>query len=329
MQGSGCWLTNCEKSTMAGRLKHLGRWLSYIRVVVGLVLLGLLIYYVDGSLLLGYWQDIEPAWLLIAAFCIFLSTLIGGYNIHLLLDRHEAIPYNRFIRGYWIAWAVGLVVPGQVGDVASLSVWLKRHGFQWHLSLGCALLDKLITLIWMGWLGLIGLNMYLNTSYQIGHLTLLVITGVTFIILLLWLWVRVHGRDNSENNGVIASTVHTIIVTVVQHKKQVLVNFMLTGLKVVLIGAAFWNMFLALRYGSMDIFTLVPLVAACSLVAYIPISFNGMGTVEIAAVALFSVLSVPDAAVISAFLAMRITVLLLAWIPVLLLMLFSGRPLTE
>ncbi len=310
---------------MVGWLKDLNPWLPYARVVVGLFLIGLLIFYVDGSLLLGYWRGIQPTWLLLTASCILLSTLIGGFNIHLLLDSHEAIPYRRFLRGYWIAWAVGLVVPGQVGDVATLSIWLKRHGYQWHLSLGCTLLDKLISLLWMGGLGMYGLDLYLNAHYETGYVVSIIVGGIAFIILLLWWAFGVYWREGTKYSGVVSRTFHTIAITVRQHKKQVLFNLLLTGFKVVLIGVAFWCMFYALSYRSLDLFLLVPLVAASSLVAYIPISFNGMGTVELAAVGLFGVLGISDAAVISAFLAMRITVILLAWVPVSLLFIFLRR----
>ncbi len=308
---------------MVGRLKNVKRWFLHLRVVVGFILLGLLIFYVDGSLLIDYWRDSQPKWLLITALFVLFSTLIGGYNLHLLLDSHESIPFHRFIRGYWIAWAVGLVVPGQVGDVASISVWLKRHGFQWHLSLGCTLLDKLISLFWMGGLGSLGLDLYLDAHYKTGHVVSLTIAGAISIFLLLWLLFRTRFQNNFER-GVVTRTLHIIAVTIRQYKKQVLINFLLTGLKLVLIGAAFWCMFFALGHRSIDIVILVMLVSASSLVAYIPISFNGMGTVELAAIGLFSVLDIPDAAVISAFLAMRVTVLLLAWVPVSLMMVFPS-----
>ncbi len=51
-----------------------------------------------------------------------------------------------FLRIYWIAWAVGLVSPGQVGDLATVGTNLSRRGVDWRGTVGRSLLDKGITL---------------------------------------------------------------------------------------------------------------------------------------------------------------------------------------
>ena len=295
-----------------------------MRVVVGLILIGLLIFYVDGTMLISYLRNSQQQWLFATASFILCSTIIGGYNLYILLDRYEDISFYRFIRGYWVAWAVGLVVPGQVGDVASISIWLKHHGFQWYAGIGCTLLDKFISLIWMCGLGLSGFVLYFSASYEDGYVISLVISGIAFVLLLLLLLLFFRWHGNSKYDSAVIQTLQVITATIRHHKKQVIYNFIFTGIKVFLIGAAFWSAFFSMGYHGLDITILIPLVAASSLVAYIPISLNGMGTVELAALGLFSVLDVPNAAILSVFLTMRITVLLLAWVPVSLFMVFSG-----
>jgi hypothetical protein len=61
------------------------------------------------------------------------------------------------------------------------------------------------------------------------------------------------------------------------------------------------------------------------LVAYLPVSFNGIGTVELAGVALFGTVGVPAAAVFSGYMALRAMVLVIAWVPAGLFLLHTGK----
>ena len=70
---------------------------------------------------------------------------------------------------------------------------------------------------------------------------------------------------------------------------------------------------------------MVPLVSACALVAYVPVSFNGIGTVEMAGVFVFGHLGIPGAGVLAAILCLRLIVIALAWIPASLWLARAGR----
>ncbi len=99
------------------------------------------------------------------------------------------------------------------------------------------------------------------------------------------------------------------------HPVLLSLNFLLTVLKICLTGAAYWCMFNALGFPQASVLEIAPLVAITSLVAYLPISFNGIGTAEAAGIAVFGSVGMPPAAVLGTYLILRVLGLASAWIP--------------
>jgi uncharacterized membrane protein YbhN (UPF0104 family) len=279
----------------------------------------LLAIYVGADNLVDDWVEMDGIWLSAVACCVISATLIGCVNIRLLLYGHEVIPLRRLLPAYWTAWAIGLVVPGQIGDMATLSVWLRKHGLDWHIGLGCTLLDKLISFTIILGFGLSGVAIATNWHTLLyNHLPWFV--GVLVLILaLLWRFRKGLLSWLVQRQGLLSRTLFTLLDTAERHPHRVLTNTVLTVIKVFLTGLAYWCMFAALGETQTDLLAVITLAAASSLVAYIPISFNGMGTVEITGIALFATQGLADSQVLSAYLALRVAVLMLAWGPVLFL----------
>jgi uncharacterized membrane protein YbhN (UPF0104 family) len=103
-------------------------------------------------------------------------------------------------------------------------------------------------------------------------------------------------------------------------------NLALTILKFGCSVLAFWCVFCALGEGQLAYLHTLPLVAISALVAYIPVSFNGLGTVEFAGIWLFGGAGIAKATVLSAYLLVRVIVLTIAWLPVSLALLTSRQP---
>jgi uncharacterized membrane protein YbhN (UPF0104 family) len=59
------------------------------------------------------------------------------------------------------------------------------------------------------------------------------------------------------------------------------------------------------------------------LIAYVPISFNGLGTVEVSAIALFGAAGVEAAAVVSTYVALRLITMAVAWLPAVAMTVFA------
>jgi uncharacterized membrane protein YbhN (UPF0104 family) len=84
---------------------------------------------------------------------------------------------------------------------------------------------------------------------------------------------------------------------------------------VILTGGAYWMAFSALGEKGHAFWAVTSLAMAAGLVAYLPISLNGIGTVEASGVAVFGILGIPPATVLAAYLVLRLLVFAVAWIP--------------
>jgi len=309
----------------------LGRLISYLRVLFGLSLLGGLVWYFDVKSIVRPLADMEVAWVLGAATLIVVATLIGAFNRHLFVDLEGRIPLAAFLPMYWVAWAIGLVIPGQIGEVAALSAMLKRNGMQWPTSLGRSLLDKFISFSLMLVFGLVGVLHIAKPGIPTGSVPLMVaVPALLFALLVYFVWrggqlKNFERKKRSAFVDVIIDTAREFMDTSSRFPEKVLLNALLTLLGICVIGTAYWCVFMALGYTELSLWRIVPLVAACSIVAYVPVSFNGIGTVEVTGIVLFGFLGVPAPAVLSAYLCLRLIVFALAWLPAATILVF--RPL--
>ena len=102
---------------------------KWLRVFIGLSILLALLLGFDFKKIISELSSIDSTWVYLAGVSIVASTLLGAFSMFLIVSRGEEISFFKFLLVYWSSWAVGLVVPGQVGDIASISFLLRRWGF--------------------------------------------------------------------------------------------------------------------------------------------------------------------------------------------------------
>jgi len=301
---------------------------KYIRVVAGLTILGILILSVDGDALVAQLMSLHPKHLLYAAACIATATLLGSYNAYLIVAVDSIVSYARFLGFYWVSWALGLVVPGQIGDVASLTYLMKRAGVDWAKIMARAVLDKLISLLVMAMLAGIALIRFASII-EIQYRTLvwiaaagLVVIAAAFFFLRKMLLASPNEKPWAAR---VRSSIRDVGAFVRDYPALVTINVFGTTLKILLIGTAYWFVFLAGGAENPPWLDVILLVTVSSLVAYIPVSFNGLGTVEITGILLFSLLGFSEELVLSSYLVLRVTVLAIAWAPSMLVLLLSRQ----
>jgi uncharacterized membrane protein YbhN (UPF0104 family) len=265
-------------------------------------------------------------WGIAAAFSIIFATLLGAFNAYILLDRQNSIRWTIFLPIYWLAWAASLITPGQIGDIATISTLLKKQKIDWHLSLGRSLLDKLISFIVMAALASIGLYLTSKNSLNIDiseKSILLMSISIGILILLLRSKFNMYFSPKIDGaRGLIGRTLKEAKLTLYQYPTKVIVNIILTIAKISLIGLCYWCIFRGLGADEISLFMTITLSSASSLVAYIPISFNGIGTVEASGLLLFSEIGLTTSNILAGFLALRLLVMLLAFLPSACLLLF-------
>ena len=299
----------------------------YARLSFGLILLIGLIWYFDAESIIRPFADLQLIWVLGATLLILAATLIGAFNRHLLINLEGKFPFFTFLPMYWVAWAMGLIIPGQVGEVAALSTMLRQKGMLWPESLGRSLLDKLISFSTIFLLGVGGVLLVTASGTQ--DQTVIVVLAAIGAVVALTAALMLRRRELvtkyfSYETGVIAGTIgdtaREFLTTCICHPGKITLNALLTFVGIGIIGTAYWCMFVALGYTDVPQGKLILLVAACSIVAYIPISFNGIGTVEVTGIVLFGLLGIPATAVLSAYLCLRLIVMALAWLPAIVIL---------
>lgn len=298
----------------------------YYRAAFGLLLLIALLWYFDLAKVAQQFATLDPLWVMLTATLIVVSTLISAVNLHLFMNQEGTLPFAKFLPLYWASWAIGIVFPGQVGDVASIAAMLKRRGIAWQVSLGRSLLDKLISFTLMLVIALASLPALVRVEWNFSRLVIALAMSTT-LLTICYLGrnqiVRYFDPASDRWRGFVARTWEQMVATVTRSPGKVVINFFLSATRILITGLAYWSMFAALQYTNLDIVKVIPMVAMTSVVAYLPISFNGIGTVEITGIMLFATLGIAPASILSAYLALRLLVICLAWFPAAIWLLTS------
>lgn len=288
------------------------RW---IRFLVGISILFFIISHVDIAAFLGTFSSINPSWVILSLIAIIAASLLSAFNLHLLVNQAQEITFLRFIPIHWLSWAFNLIIPGQVGDLLTLSVLLRQYHLSWPIILGRTLVDKIISLLAVSLLALIGFFSIIkpfqwHLSFRWGISSLIVIG---FLVTLFYLLRRNHWVEKSVQ--AVLSIYYEMCSTIFRMPGKVLINFLLTWVKIVLLGLAYWAMFAAFGCKELLFWNLLSLTAISSLAAYVPISLNGLGVVESVAILLFATQGIAQATILSVYLTLRVVTLLSAWIP--------------
>jgi len=59
--------------------------LNRLRIVFGICLIALVISFADGRAIYQHLTSLNPLWLIIAGLCICISSLLGAFNLFMLL----------------------------------------------------------------------------------------------------------------------------------------------------------------------------------------------------------------------------------------------------
>lgn len=306
----------------------LAKW--WVRLALYTVTGGLfawLLWHIDTKQMLSLLMGIEPWTAVASAVLLMATTLIGSFNLYLFIGRDKRLSFSQFLPVYWFSWAFGLLVPGQVGDIASLSWLLRRYSLPASVSLGRAGLDKLISAIIMLTVAGVGLMLlFAGQVFRIQLLPLVFVLGIIVLILIVVAYIRrqqiagLVGRPGYM--GVLVRILREIVRTVRFSPRSMVLNVMLTLIKVFLTGFAYWLVLHGLGAPDLAVMEVAIIATAAGLIAYLPISVNGLGTVEVTGLFLFGQVGVPAETVLAAYILLRGLILLLAWAPLPVWMLF-------
>jgi len=277
-----------------------------VRLTLGILLVILLIWNVSiDKLLLSVAQTSLP-YLLLAISYQYASILLGSFNQYILFTAFSNLPFKTFLTAYFKAYAFGLLLPSQIGD-ASIAFFLKSKGLYYSQTLSVYILDKFLTFI----LYVLVLFLFLGDIMgypEIFSLSLLIALGflisiVFYIIVRLTSSFPVSWRENRLMRF-IHNLSSQLIFFAKHHPFLLLINFFLTFFKLGLVMLCYHAMITALNY-SLSIWKVGLAALASGIVGYIPVSIQGLGTVEAVALLNFKTLGVSPPDVLVCYFVLR------------------------
>lgn len=299
------------------------RVVKVILTLCGLALLSCMVMRIGPESIWERLKSVDLVDLAGASIAIVAGTAISAVNSYLICSASRFMTFFEYLRAFWVAWAVGLIVPGQVGDMLTLTQVLRRHGMPLAQSVARTSLDKIVSLFCAL---LVASQMYrLNSAAVLQALswmaTALLIGLLVFLALSLWLLhhMRRFAFHRSWIVGMVATAAEVVHV-MLAHPWLLLSNMVLSLVKVAVTGFSYWIVIKGLT-GFFLSFTDVTAAAVSSgLVAYLPLSANGIGTVEAAGTGLFGAAGLTADIVLSMYVILRLVNMLLAWIPAIFIL---------
>jgi Lysylphosphatidylglycerol synthase TM region len=293
------------------------RW-RLLLTLCGLGLLAGMIAWAGPIALWDRLRMIDPACLVGAVVAIVAGTVLSAVNSYMICGASQVMGFGEYLYAFWVAWAIGLVLPGQVGDMLTLTQVLRRRGMPLSHSVARTTVDKIVslvcTLLVASQIFRLGRAAVLR-SLSAGAILLLV-GMASFAALSLWGLHRV-GRLGSKNRWIVGAvaTAAEVVRTVLSRPRLIAINFLLSLLKIGLTGISYWLVIRGLSTAMLSLQNVTIAAVSSGLVAYLPLSANGLGTVEIAGAGLFGQLGIGLDIVLSMYLVLRLVNILLAWVP--------------
>ncbi len=259
--------------------------------MVGIAILGFLLYKVGFSQILEAFTKLNPLYLIPYLLAHSLSFFTGAINIKFLSDTAKKLSFKRVFKLNILSWSIGQFFPAKLGEF-SIAYFFRKEGMKLGEGLAVAFMDKIITTMAVAFLALIGFTIYfkLNTLFFIFIYLLLILLG--FFLL------SPSGINILKKHLMIGplKKLHGFIDVVAGYfnnqKPILLANSSFTLIKWMIMAAGSYYLFLGFGY-NVNIIDVLLINAMGTIVSLIPISLSGLGIRESATVFLFTQLGVP------------------------------------
>jgi uncharacterized protein (TIRG00374 family) len=305
---------------------------SLLRFIIGIILMGILIWFVDWKSTIDSLSDIKAAPVIFAFLVLNLNIFISSLKWKILINAKAiSISWWELAKCYWISTFFGNYLPSSIGGDIVRLIMLKK------LGQSAAVAASIVWERMTGFFILLGWSMIVITLkpdyFQIGNLWifiwLLVISGIIALIAVVTAGeklARLLDRIFAKRIGFIkkiSSKVQKFATAVNEYRlnKRAIVLSLMLSIPFYSIGVI-CNYFifeaLEVNVRLLDIMIVLPIVY---LVSLLPISLNGLGLSEGALVILFSQIGLPAHEALAAAVIRRVIHLLVSliggflWIP--------------
>ena len=293
---------------LRNRLRRPGTLLA-LQVVVAAGLVGALLVFVDLPTLRRTLVAIEPWAILGAMACLVATLLVGAFDVWVLLRAIAPLPYRTALRVYVIAWSSFLALPGSAGDAVQILLF-KRADVEYREGTSVYLTDKLVTLGVN--LAVVALGGGLLLPGRVRPWVLFAAVAALAVLAVgSYLAARRWLAAKLRMVGRLVAVVDYAVAYARRHPSRIALNLAGTLLRTAAAAASAWILFRGLGT-EIAATTVLVLHFTAGLVAYVPIAFNGVGTVEATAVGLYGLFGVAAADTLAMYLVLRGLIVLTA-----------------
>jgi uncharacterized membrane protein YbhN (UPF0104 family) len=275
------------------------------KLLVAVVLITYLIYSCNLKFLIMTLSRID----INLACLVFIMSLLfffcGALNLWLLVRSMHRIPFGPFMHAYVYGYAVNLFTPGQLGDI-SMAFILKKYGIYYSRSTLAYGVDKVITMLFILFTGYIGATFLLKNF--IWPKWIFAIPVICAMGAMACIWLMLYIPCNDGYVGRLKQFIKNIYAESLLWNGKftaIALNIALTIIKWLILSVTYYLAFLAFgidaKWPEVGI---IPIIS--TLVGYIPVSIGGIGTVELCAVYLFSLISIDRVYVLDVYIILRV-----------------------
>jgi uncharacterized protein (TIRG00374 family) len=276
-----------------------------LNVIILICIVLYLFSVIDFLDFLSVLNELNPLFALPAFLFIFLQIIISGINVWMILTHDIKLKLYLFLKHYFTSLALSFITPAQLGDV-SISYFLVKENIPVSKTLAAYTVDKFsMFLIYLS-VTAIGILLFIPQaaiySFVIG------VSGIAILFILFFLFKK--GIKIPRFTGFIEKIIIQVSKLINDIKsiplKYIAFNFMGNIIKFLLLSFAYFAGFKSFgQYVQWPDIGILPIMSG--LVAYLPISIGGIGTVEFTAIELFNKIGISSSIVLSVYFFLRMS----------------------
>ena len=284
---------------------------NILKCLIGLTIVLILLFKVDVNELLKTLSRINILFLFVSLVHVSFQLILSSYNIKIMLDAlNYHLRYKKIFRIYNQAWSVGKFIPG---GRLSVAYFLRKKGIPTGDAVFITFFNELITLASLTIISVLGTYLLIPLMDYL-FLNILLIS----LILVLVLCISLKGvrtiikkiflrRYTSKFKGF--SRKFNLVIA--KRKKAMALNLFFTFTQS-LMGAIFVMILFKTLDTPVSFLYVLVINTLLVVISLIPITIAGLGTKEVAAVYLYSLIGIDAPVILAVYIMLRAIIIVIA-----------------
>lgn len=273
-----------------------------LRFSIGIIILFLLIYKIGFYKIIDILMSLDVLTIFSIILISFIIFLMSAVNLDLILRTiNVKIKFYKLFSYALFGWAVGLFVPGKLGEFSIVYFFKKYMGLSEAIIV--PLIDKIITFFALALLSIIGFFYFFEISIAYKLTFLIFFTAIIFSLFLTKTFRGFIGKILIKRYNIKLQNFFKLFTDIIlNNKKIIFINFILTILKWGISAIIIYILFFNFGY-NINLFLIILINSIVILVGLIPITINGLGIKQAVAIWIFTNhFSIPAEIVLSVYL---------------------------